>query len=263
MFKQFFELRGTLPAKEITALRILGVLTVFLLWWSYTTYSGVKPSVTPSPIKVVMSIPELIRDYNVIDHALYSIFLNVMGFIEGVVISLVVGFVLGLYPGPRAMNEKLLSASRYLSLPPLMGIMVALFGIGSNMKIQFLTLGMIVYLIPTVIQRLDETMKVYEETIKTMGATKWQQIKYLYIPDVLSRTWGDIVVLIAITWTYIILAEMVNSSDGGLGSLVYVTKRQIRIDMVYALNVIILLIGLCQDLIMKSIGKLLFPHNYV
>jgi NitT/TauT family transport system permease protein len=179
-----------------------------------------------------------------------------------VVVSVVLGFVIGLSPFLRALSERLLAAMRFLPLTPVLGVMSGLLGIGLNMKVQFLALGIAVYLLPVVVQRIDEVQNVYLDTVKTHGATKWQAIRTVIIPDVFSRLSDDVRVLIAISWTYIVIAEMINSSDGGIGSMVFVAQKQSRADMVFALILIILVVGFIQDKIMKWGDARIYRHKY-
>jgi NitT/TauT family transport system permease protein len=130
------------------------------------------------------------------------------------------------------------------------------------MKVSFLAVGIFVYLLPTVILRVDEVKEVYVQTVKTLGASRWQVIKTVFIPDVLSRAFDDIKVLAPISWTYIIIAEMINKT-GGLGSMAYLFGRQSRADKAFAILVIIIFIGIVLDKIFTGLDRLFFPHKYV
>ena len=149
---------------------------------------------------------------------------------------------------------------RYIPLTATTGLFIAWYGIYTNMKVQFLAFGIIVYLLPVVIQRVDEVEDVYVDTVYTLGATKWQTVKSVFIPAVLSKISDDIRVLVAISWTYIIVAELVNK-QGGIGDMIYTSARQSRIDKVFALLLLIIVIGFVQDKIFVFLDKILFPHK--
>ncbi|MDH5655074.1 MAG: ABC transporter permease subunit, partial [Spirochaetia bacterium] len=128
-------------------------------------------------------------------------------------------------------------------------------------KVQFLSFGIFVFLLPTVVQRIDEVEKVYVDTVYTLGASKMEILRTVYIPSVISRVSDDIRVLVAISWTYLIVAELVNKT-GGLGALAYTAGRQSRIDKVFAILVLVIIIGLVQDKIFVILDRLLFPHKH-
>jgi len=77
----------------------------------------------------------------------------------------------------------------------------------------------------------------------------------------MSRLMDDIRVLTAISWTYIIIAELLNR-QGGIGSLMYIKARQGQIEKVFAGLIVIIIIGFLQDQIFAFIDKRLFPHKY-
>jgi NitT/TauT family transport system permease protein len=100
------------------------------------------------------------------------------------------------------------------------------------------------------------------QTVFTLGATNWQTIKTVYLPAVMSKLMDDIRVLTAISWTYIIIAELLNRR-GGIGSLIYIKARQGQLEKVFAMLIVIILIGFLQDRIFAYFDRRLFPHKYL
>ena len=113
-----------------------------------------------------------------------------------------------------------------------------------------------------VIQRIDEVDTVYLQTAKTMGATKWQMIKTIFIPAVLSKLFDDIRVMVAISWTYIVIAELINAT-GGLGHKLQILARQSNTEGVFAVLFIIIFLGVIQDFIFKILDKIFFKYKHV
>ncbi len=216
----------------------------------------------PSPIKVIKSFPELNEKDDVIGNTFFSIKLNFLGYLVAILISIPVGFLLGLIPLFRGLFSKIVDSYRFIPLTAVTGIFIMWLGLGSEMKVSFLAFGIIVYLIPVVVQRIDEVEKVYLNTVFTLGATSWQTITSVYIPYVFSKIIDDIRVLTAISWTYITIAEMLNKG-GGIGELIWTAKRQSRIDKAFAILIIIVIIGILQDRLFVFIDKMLFPFKHV
>lgn len=221
----------------------------------------IKVSNLPSPTEVLGAIPEMFRRDNLINNIFISIKLNVYGYIIAIVVSLIIGFLIGLIPLFRGLFNRLLDAGRFIPLAAVTGIFILWMGIGSEMKVAFLAFGILVYLIPVVVQRIDEVQSVYLQTVFTLGATAWQTVRNVYMPFVFSKIIDDIRVLTAISWTYITIAEMLNKS-GGIGELIWEAKRQSRIDKAFAVLLIIVIIGIVQDKIFVSLDKVLFPHKH-
>ena len=221
----------------------------------------VKVSSLPSPIMVLQAIPEMFAQDDLLHNIFISIRLNFFGYVIAIILSLIFGFLIGLIPLFRGLFSRLVDAGRFIPLTAVTGIFILWLGIGSEMKITFLAFGILVYLIPVVVQRIDEVQDVYLQTVYTLGATAWQTVKSVYIKYVSSKLIDDIRVLTAISWTYITIAEMLNKS-GGIGELIWEAKRQSRIDKAFAVLLIIIIIGVLQDRIFVLLDKVLFPHKH-
>ena len=225
-----------------------------------TEFEKVYP-ILPTPLQVVNAFPVLYQEKDLLANTLRSIWLNVQGYFWAVLIAIPIGFLIGLIPLFRGLFSRQIDAMRYLPLTALTGLFIIWFGIDDEMKIAFLAFGILVYLLPVVVQRVDEVKDVYLKTVFTLGATDWQTIRTVYFPSVMSKLMDDIRVLTAISWTYIIIAELVNRS-GGVGALIYVEGRQGRIENVFAILIIIILIGFIQDRLFIYLDRRLFPHKY-
>jgi NitT/TauT family transport system permease protein len=99
------------------------------------------------------------------------------------------------------------------------------------------------------------------QTAETLGASKLQIIWKVFLPGVLSKVSDDIRVLTAISWTYIIVAELINN-EGGIGALIFRASRQSRLDKVFACLFVIILIGVAQDKIFIWLDRRLFKYKY-
>lgn len=258
LLAELFELRGELSRQKKTVIEIVGAIFLILVWKWITDVELISPYILPKPGNVLVSFVDLFQKDNLIENIKFSLMLNFAGCLEAILISLPLGFLLGLFPVFKAFSERYLSASRFLPLPAVLGIFIAGFGIYVNMKVQFLAVSIIVYLVPVVAQRVAETPQVYVDMAKTLGATKWQTIRWIFIPDVFSRVWVDIGVLSAISWTYITIAEKVNDNEGGLGALAEISRRQSRIDKVYAVIILIVFIGWAWDKLHTGSDKAMF-----
>jgi len=258
-----FKLRGDIDKKTGTIVGLIGLAILLVLWGSITGLGLIPKQLLPAPWKVLGAFGELHFKDALVRNLSYSVYLNVMGYVEAIVISLFVGFLLGLIPLFRGLFSGYLNAARFIPLPAVTGLFIAWFGIESNMKIQFLACGIIVYLIPVVMQRVLEIDSVYEHTAIMLGATPWQRITRVYAPYVMTKITDDIRVLVAISWTYIIVAEMINSSSGGVGALAYLCARQSRVDKVFAVLIVIVMVGFVQDRIFQFIDRKMYPFKYL
>jgi len=255
-----FKIEGEITKKQSLTISLLGFVGLLTIWHVVATYSNISTSILPSPLEVASSFGFLFESH-LLKNALFSLKLNFSGYIEAVLISLPIGFAMGLVPGIRALVSKYFDALRFLPLPAITGIFVALFGLGTGLKVHFLSFGILLYLIPVVVQRIDEIENLHKQTITTLGATKWQKVRHLYFPYAMSKISDDIRVLVAISWTYIVIVELLNM-EGGLGGMIFVSAKQSQTPSIYALVLIIVMFGYLQDLLFKYLDKLIFPFKH-
>ncbi len=258
-----FKLRGTYTRRQALIFGKIGFWITLIIWYLLTMGEDpiVQSGIVPSPLTIMPAFDDLYYDNSLIKNLTLSLGYNFGGYIKAILISIPVAFVIGLYPIANAMFQSQIDAYRFIPLTAVTGIFLIAFGIGTEMKINFLAFGIMIYLIPIIIQRIKEVKEVYIKTVYTIGATDWQTIKTVYIPSVLSRLMDDLRVLTAISWTYIIVAEN-QASQGGLGTLLFTSKRMGRPDKIFAILLILIIIGIIQDRLFVYLDKKLFPHKY-
>jgi NitT/TauT family transport system permease protein len=259
-----FKLRYELPSRVILLLELAGVVLLLSIWYILTMGSQplVPPAILPAPIRILEAIPLLFTEYDIIRNVSRSIGLNLGAYIEAIAIALPIGYIIGLFPIFKGSFSKPIDALRFVPLTAVTGLFIVWFGIGTSMKLHFLAFGILIYLLPVVVQRIQELDDIYVKTVYTLGANNWQTIRSVFIPGVVSKLSDDIRVLTAISWTYIIIAESLGN-QGGIGALIWrVGQRQQRVDILFALVFIIILIGFLQDKVFVYLDKTLFPHKY-
>jgi len=259
--REYFKMGGEISARDNTLIGILGAITIIFIWYIVTTFGGVSHTIFPTPQSVFHSFGELQEKYGILRNVFYSVRLNFTGYFEALLISIPLGFLVGLFPFMRALLSKWVDAIRFVPLTAVTGLFIGWFGIEFGMKAHFLGFGIIIYLLPIIVQRIDEVQKIHLQTAYTVGANNWYTFKKVYFPSVMSRISDDIRVITAISWTYIIVAELINK-ELGVGALIYQGIKQTRIEWVFAVLIIIVLVGYLQDLFFRWIDFKLFPFKY-
>ncbi|MDR1227611.1 MAG: ABC transporter permease subunit [Azoarcus sp.] len=267
MIKNLFRIDADVSPRTGFLISVLGWMLLIGIWSMVTAFGWVNPYILPSPMKVAVSYGVLFNEKNLVYHIGYSIFVNFSGYLQALLIAIPLGFLVGLIPFFRNLIVRQIEAVRFTPLPATTGIFMALFGIGLNLKIQFLAFGIFVYLLPAIVQRIDEIktdshLQALQMTMKTLNASTWQSLRHFYFPSVLSRFFPDVINLVAVSWTYIVIAELLNA-QGGLGYLIYLaSNRSSHIEQVYAVIILIVLIGLLQDRLLKWLDRVFFKFKY-
>lgn len=269
MKNELFKMGGTITKRQESTVGLIGLIVLLGLWYLITLTGTIIPAkILPNPVDVLLSYITLFKEYNLLNNIWYSVSLNLTGYFYALIIAIPLGFIIGLFPIMRALFNRYFDALRFLPLPAASGIFIAILGLGYMMKADFLAFGIIIYILPVVVQRITELQNpandkdnVYLQTIQTLGASNWQKFRYVYFPYVTQKISDDIRVLTAISWTYIVIAEQLNK-EGGIGAMISTLSRQSQTACVFALLVLIIGIGVGQDAIFKKADVLLFPSKY-
>jgi NitT/TauT family transport system permease protein len=267
--KELFKMGGSVSKTTSTVISLVGLVILLLVWYLLTLRGVIIPNkILPNPVNVIKSYGDLFTDYNLAGNTWYSVKLNIYGYVTAILLALPLGFITGMFPIARSLFSQYIDAVRFLPLTAITGIFIAWFGIGFDMKVYFLSFGIVIYLLPIIVQRINELQNpsndkdyVYLQTIITLGATNWQKFRHVYFPYVTEKISEDIRVITAISWTYIIVAELLNK-EGGIGAMIYTLGRQSRTPEVFALLFLIILIGFLQDRLFKRLDEFLFPSKY-
>lgn len=267
MTKNYLQFGGSINKKESTIIGTVGAVALLLLWYFVTLTGIISSGILPSPINVLKAYPELITEYNLFGNICKTVGLNLMGYVIALAIAIPLGFIIGIYPLANALFRKYFEALRYLPLPTVSGIFISIFGLGFGMKASFLAFGILIFALPSVIGKIldlqnpkNEKDNVYIQTAKTLGMTNWQMFRYVYWPYTMERVYDDIRSLVAISYTYVVIAESLNKV-GGIGAMISTFTRQSRMSEIYALLFIIVLVGITQDFIFKKLNPIIFPHH--
>lgn len=265
--KELFKFGGNLSEKDSLVTGIIGGIVLIIIWYIVTALEWISPKILPNPVDVLKAIPTLISERNLFGNIGYTVGLNLVGYVIALAIAIPMGFAIGIFPILRAMFQKPFEAIRFLPLPAVSGIMIATLGLGFKMKAGFLALGILIYILPVVTQKVLDLQNpnnpkdnVYLQTATTIGMSNWQKFKFVYFPFVMSSVYSDIRGLVAISYTYVTIAENLNR-EGGIGACIQIMTRQSSIDCVYALLMIIIAIGIIQDYILRKCEPLIFKHH--
>ncbi|HLF65500.1 MAG TPA: ABC transporter permease subunit, partial [Saprospiraceae bacterium] len=189
-----FKLRGELTNRALIILSLAGVALVLGLWIVLTSGADpvFPPAILPTPARVLGAFEDLYRDNDIVRNTFLSIGLNLAGYVEAILLAIPLGFLIGLLPIYRGGFQYQIDAIRYIPLTALTGLFIVWFGVGVSMKVHFLAVGILLYLLPVMIQRIDEVQDVFLKTVYTIGANGWQTFRTVYFPSVISRVSDDI-----------------------------------------------------------------------
>ena len=176
------------------------------------------------------------------------------------IFAIPLGVLMGSFAPIKSFFGPIVSAGRYLPATAFVPIFLMWFGTGEKQKIALLTAGVIFFLITLII---DNTMAVpseYIESAKTLGANRKDVLWTVILPASLPVYMDTLRQMLAVSWTYLVVAEIVAATDG-IGAMMMRAKRFVKIDDIMAGIFVIGTIGLLVDLSLRLLRKYLFPYS--
>jgi ABC-type nitrate/sulfonate/bicarbonate transport system permease component len=251
------EVRAALTNRKARSLALAGLVTFFGAWCALS-YGGLVPTIIlPSPTDVVKAFPVLHFEEALVRSALASLYRVSMGFLLSALVSIPLGLLMGTFPAIKYFCSPILDPLRFLPISALVPLFIVWFGIDDLQKIVFLFVGTFVYMLPLVVEAVENVEEVYLQTATTLGASKTQLVRHVLIPGSLPAIGEALRVMNGIGWTYVILAEVINARYG-LGALITVAGKRSHVDQIFALVLVILVIGVATDQILRFVNKQLF-----
>ncbi|MFZ6677380.1 ABC transporter permease [Undibacterium sp. Tian12W] len=242
-------------------LGIASVATVLVLWAALAASGAVSPTRLPSPWAVAQAM--LYLSWNEGNSMLFNATLWSAGrvFAAGllvIAIGIPVGVMMGAAPRLNALLSPLIDPFRSAPVVALLPILVMWLGIGEVMKIAFLFIGAVVYLVPMVRDAIQAVPQSYYISARDLGATPWECIQKAVLPMAMPRIADAVVVSISVMWTYITVAEYVNAREG-LGQLIQNARRFSAMDQVFAGIIVIIALALVTYQLMRLLKRKLYP----
>jgi NitT/TauT family transport system permease protein len=252
-----FALREPLPRSTSTIIGLFAPILVAAVWCLLTYGGFVTPDFLPSPTEILRGTLQLFLQYDLWGAILISTRRILLGFLLASAVALPLGVLMGAFEPVNRFFEPIVAPLRYMPISAFLGILILWFGIYEKQKIAFLFLGVFVYLLPVVVTAIRTVPEELVQTSLTLGASRWQVIRTVLLPAALPEIFDSFRVMNAISWTYIILAELVNPGHG-LGYIIELGRTHQRASWSFAGLLVIGGIGLFTDFIIRTIASLLF-----
>lgn len=192
--------------------------------------------------------PELFTTLKLITHAL----------LLTVLISLALSYltVIAFFRPVVAAVSKL----RFLGLTGLVFPFTLLTGGGYTLKVALLTFGMTTFFVTAMAQVVMEIPKEQFDHMRVLGASEWRILWEVVIRGTLDRALDITRQNLAIGWAMITMVEGISRAEGGIGALILNQNKHFHLAEVYAILIVILVLGLLLDYAMGMLVRVLCPH---
>ena len=231
-------------------------LTVLGLWQLYASVSGIRESSLPKPTQVADAL------WTTRDLLLENAWVTVQEILAGYSVAILVGVGLAMLIRASRVIERAvypwLVVSQMVPIPAIAPIIVIWTGFDIRPKIIVIAL---VSFFPIAVNTIDGLKAVDPnllKLLKTLKAGPWQRFRMAQLPAALPFLFSGLKVAAAFSVIGAVFAEWVGASEG-LGHLILVLNNQTATTEMFAVIIVLALIGIALFAIVSLLERLLLP----
>jgi NitT/TauT family transport system permease protein len=173
-------------------------------------------------------------------------------------IGMLLGIALGVIPYVRATLASTVAA---LSMIPPLAILPILFivaGLGETAKIALIVIGVAPSITRDIAMRVGELPAEQLIKAQTLGASTWQLILRVVLPQMWPRLIDAVRLTLGSAWLFLIAAEAIASTEG-LGYRIFLVRRYLAMDIILPYVFWITLLAFATDWVLRQLRAKLFP----
>ena len=147
------------------------------------------------------------------------------------VVGLGFGIAIGLIPLVRATLAPFVAMLSMIPPLAILPVLFILFGLGESSKVMLIVIGITPFLIRELAGRTAELPREQLIKAQTLGASTWQIIVRVVLPQIMPRLIGGLRLALGPAWLFLIAAEAIASTDG-LGYRIFLVRRYLAMDII-------------------------------
>ena len=228
-------------------------VAICLLIWSFSSFK-----VLPKPVEVFQSIGKLWTQQGLGQELLSSISLNV----EAVAISSILSIgaaYLTVMPFFRPLVSAL-GTGRFLSMAGFTLVFTLVVGGGHPLKLSLLVFAMTVFFVTSMASVVTEIPKAEFDYARTLRMKEWRVVWEVVVLGTADKAFEVLRQNAAIGWMMLTMVEGIYRGEGGVGAMLLNQQKYFRMSEVFAIQIIILIVGLCQDFVIGAVRRFLCPY---
>ncbi len=232
---------------------VVGQVVVFMAVWFLS-----KSTVFPTPVEILKAPGKLFQEQNLAYELWTSTWLCLKSMFIAIVISLLISYAT-VIPFFRPLGF-LVSKGRFLTLVGLSFVFTQLVSAG-NLKTSLLVFGITVFFVTSMLSVIRSVPKHEFYHARTLRMSEWQVVWEIIILGRFDQVFEVLRQNFAIAWTMLTLVEGISRSEGGVGVMLINQQKYLHLDAVFAIQFMILLIGIFLDWSIGKMKEFFFPYS--
>jgi NitT/TauT family transport system permease protein len=247
-----FSPNGATSAHTLRLIVVVQVAAAICVW-------ALSPfAVLPNPLEVFSAFGKLWMNEGLSRELLTSFILNLEALALTALISLGLAY-LTVLPFFRPIVAAI-SKGRFLGLIGLTFVFTLMIGGGHKLKLALLVFGMTVFFLTSMASVIAEIPKEHFDYARTLRMSEWQVVWEVVILGTIDDAIEVLRQNAAIGWMMLTMVEGISRSEGGIGAMLLSQNKHFRLAEVFAIQLVILCVGVGQDYVIGLLKRALCPY---
>jgi NitT/TauT family transport system permease protein len=241
------------PDRAAFGLMVVAQVVVAVLIWFLA-----QSPLLPTPVEIVQAMGRLTQEENLVQELWTSMALSLESMALATVFSLLIAYATVIpFFRPFAF---LISKFRFLTLVGLSFVFTLMTHSGHSLKVWLLVFGITVFFVTNLVAVVQSVTRNELNHARTLRMSEWQVVWEVVILSRVDQVFELIRQNFAIAWMMLTLVEGISRSEGGIGTLLLNQNKHFRLDAVFAIQVLILLVGIFLDYGIGFLKRLFCPY---
>ena len=208
----------------------------------------------PGPFEVAEEIWWGITSGALLPHAIVTAEETLLGFSLGAILGIIIGAVVSQFPLVEKTFFAYLVGLQTVPKLAIAPLIIVWFGFGLESKVFIAALIVFFPMVVNVIEGFQSSDQRQLDMLRAMGASGWQQFFLVKVPNVLPFIFVGANVGVVLAILGAVVGEFVGAQEG-LGYLILQYNYQLKIGKVFAVLVVLAVIGIALHLAIKTLQR--------
>lgn len=209
----------------------MSLMVVVALWFTCVQCFDIPPYILPAPDLVLMAGLE--ESALLLQHGQVTLLETMLGLVLGLSFGLAISLLMLSFPRVKRFLLPMLIASQAIPTFAIAPLLVLWLGYGVASKVVIAMLFIFFSVTVNCFDGLSRTNQGYLDLSRTMGANRWQQLRYIRFPAALPAIASGVKIAVVMAPIGAVVGEWIGASEG-LGYFMMYCNARMEIPQMYA-----------------------------
>ena len=237
---------------------VTGFAVVLGAWQALASMGWINAVLLPSPLRVIETFAELLKDGTLVRHVAASIERVLVGFMVAALVGLTCGVILGWFRTLSDFAKPVFEALR--PIPPIAWTPIAIlwFGIGNAPSYFLVFIGAVFPVFVNTFAAVRNIDRTQINAALCLGASPRLVIFDVLIPASLPVIFPGLRIALGVGWMCVVAAELI-AAQSGLGYMIQQSRVLLQTHQVVTGMIAIGIIGFAMNALMTLLERRLIP----